>query len=422
MQNAKGTYAGYNLAPVSADRLVRFLKDNGIPCSQEEFHVTLLYSRKDHSEQFSPNPDLFHMAFHDGYALFDSHIPGCRCLVMKLRCPSLIQRHVALMAELGATYDYPIYNPHITLSCSVPEDFSTFKLPTMKGSLMLVGEYYEPLNELWGSEEKEAAGTPLSEFIAEIESTPEGKAAMDEGREWVKNELIPSINQPVPVQQVLNDPDHPAHSEVKEVIAGLESGKLSMCACIGKVGNDPHCPCEMKRLGLKSDSEPTDEDKKKLQDALDRILARTENEEGDTEDAEAVQEEDVQGSAEKAGALEEKVTVVPGGGAFPFHEIREATSEDLPPPGCNFDHCNDIPIDMVSFSDPEMSKPMTDEEFENWVRPGPDNEIPIEKVDFSKPLRTKVEIMDFAEEKKTTTAAVPSPKSGFTIKKKVKKR
>jgi len=26
---------------------------------------------------------------------------------------------------------------------------------------------------------------------------------------------------------------------------------MNLCACIGAIGNDPHCPCKMEELGLK---------------------------------------------------------------------------------------------------------------------------------------------------------------------------
>ena len=35
--------------------------------------------------------------------------------------------------------------------------------------------------------------------------------------------------------------------------------ELKLCACMGLIGNDPYCPCEMERRGLKSDAEWTPE-------------------------------------------------------------------------------------------------------------------------------------------------------------------
>ena len=44
--------------------------------------------------------------------------------------------------------------------------------------------------------------------------------------------------------------------------------KFSMCACMGLVGKDPYCPCEMRRRGLKSDADWTEEDKARLNKAF----------------------------------------------------------------------------------------------------------------------------------------------------------
>lgn len=44
--------------------------------------------------------------------------------------------------------------------------------------------------------------------------------------------------------------------------------KFNLCACMGLVGTDPYCPCEMRRRGLKSDSEWTEEDKARFTKAL----------------------------------------------------------------------------------------------------------------------------------------------------------
>lgn len=30
----------------------------------------------------------------------------------------------------------------------------------------------------------------------------------------------------------------------------LKQNDFTMCGCMGPQGNDPHCPCEMRRLGL----------------------------------------------------------------------------------------------------------------------------------------------------------------------------
>lgn len=48
----------------------------------------------------------------------------------------------------------------------------------------------------------------------------------------------------------------------------------AICACMGLVGKDPYCPCEMRRRGLKSDSEWTPEDIARLEAALSDAFGR----------------------------------------------------------------------------------------------------------------------------------------------------
>lgn len=78
-------------------------------------------------------------------------------------------------------------------------------------------------------------------------------------------------NQPIPVKDILNDRNHPAHDEVSSLIKKLETGEIHMCGCMGRQGSDPYCPCEMRRRGLKV-STPSANDIKKLEIALNGIL------------------------------------------------------------------------------------------------------------------------------------------------------
>jgi hypothetical protein len=59
----------------------------------------------------------------------------------------------------------------------------------------------------------------------------------------------------VPIKDVLADPNHPAHGATKDMLAKLESGEISLCACMGPGYGEPYCPCEMERRGLPSSPE-----------------------------------------------------------------------------------------------------------------------------------------------------------------------
>lgn len=57
-------------------------------------------------------------------------------------------------------------------------------------------------------------------------------------------------NKPVPIQDVLADPAHPAFSAASEMLEKLSTGQISMCGCMGAGYGEPYCPCEMTRRGL----------------------------------------------------------------------------------------------------------------------------------------------------------------------------
>lgn len=53
------------------------------------------------------------------------------------------------------------------------------------------------------------------------------------------------------------------------------SEPISFCACMGKIGNDPYCPCEMKSRGLEPTNLWTEEEKARLHAALDSMFNKT---------------------------------------------------------------------------------------------------------------------------------------------------
>ena len=55
------------------------------------------------------------------------------------------------------------------------------------------------------------------------------------------------------------------------------SEEISFCACMGKIGNDPYCPCEMRRKGLEPTNLWTEEEKARLHAALDSMFNLKDN-------------------------------------------------------------------------------------------------------------------------------------------------
>jgi hypothetical protein len=150
-----GTYAAVRVLEPTNKKLSEFLKFHGIPTTlnskEHRRHVTLLYSRT-HLPDYVAEPDFMHYASFQGYELFDTK-PGkadsTKCLVMKLNAPTLSARHEQLMREHPATYDFPTYKPHITLSYKIPYNFDVGILPPFNEVVLLGAEYGEDLDLDW---------------------------------------------------------------------------------------------------------------------------------------------------------------------------------------------------------------------------------------------------------------------------------
>jgi len=145
-----GTYCGARFGKNSQERLAKFAEDIDVPnvIPMNKFHVTILYSRK-----FLPNfrPEGYYKnpysAQVESLEIWPSQ-GGKNCLVLKLDCDGLIKRHKYLMKEHGATFDYPEYKPHVTLSYDIG-DMSIEDIEIPKFHLYLEREYKEDLDLDW---------------------------------------------------------------------------------------------------------------------------------------------------------------------------------------------------------------------------------------------------------------------------------
>lgn len=55
------------------------------------------------------------------------------------------------------------------------------------------------------------------------------------------------------VEDILNDTSHPAYTDTKAMVEGLEAGTISMCGCIGPMYGEPYCACSMRNKSLQSE-------------------------------------------------------------------------------------------------------------------------------------------------------------------------
>jgi 2'-5' RNA ligase len=141
----KGTYVGLRVLDPANMALYAHCQANNIPVKQSEFerrlHVTLIYSRKRCPKLFADPGHKFEATV-KGYDIFGQG--NERILVALLNAPSVSARHLMLMAKHNATYDFPVYLPHITLCHNFTgnvEDITPINFPIILGA-----EYMEDLD------------------------------------------------------------------------------------------------------------------------------------------------------------------------------------------------------------------------------------------------------------------------------------
>lgn len=151
-----GTYSGVRFSPSTNKLIHQFINTYSIPnpVKANKLHSTVLYSRK-HCPKYKArgtiHPALLGEA--EEFVMWPSQ-EGKKCLVLKMKCPELVARHKELMAEHNATYDYPEYVPHITLSYDCGDDFNVTDLNAERAlkslaKLEIVEEYQQDLDEDW---------------------------------------------------------------------------------------------------------------------------------------------------------------------------------------------------------------------------------------------------------------------------------
>lgn len=144
-----GTYAKLVPTDVTKNRIAEVLDQLCIEAtSTDALHTTVIYSRTPCSYAETLAPVLPISANATGFALFGDD-PDSKCLVLLLDCVEAEELHFLCRAN-GATHDYDMYEPHITLSYGYTRD-------TVPGDDLLAyfnhlefdGFEVEPLEEDW---------------------------------------------------------------------------------------------------------------------------------------------------------------------------------------------------------------------------------------------------------------------------------
>lgn len=130
-QHKEGTYCAALLDEKTRQTLYNWCVLQGIKglTNPDEYHVTLIYSRKPCAE-IKDYP--FDMPWTTSFVedrewhIFDSK-KGTKCLVLKIDCPMFHDVHYEIREIYGATHDFPEYSPHITVSYDYNGDLKSLK-------------------------------------------------------------------------------------------------------------------------------------------------------------------------------------------------------------------------------------------------------------------------------------------------------
>lgn len=141
--NPTGTYAAVKFNRRTTKLIAEYIAKNKIPnpVHEDKLHCTLLYSKK-HCPKYNPIGEKA-SKWKATPKEFDVFGTDTRCLVLVLSSGDLVDRHNHLMKKHNATFDYPTYTPHVTLSYDIG-DLDIESLPNIKDTIseLVVSEEY----------------------------------------------------------------------------------------------------------------------------------------------------------------------------------------------------------------------------------------------------------------------------------------
>jgi len=128
MKHPNGTYMSVKVSRATQKLLDKWSREHNIPnpIDPKDMHTTLVYSRKPVPES-DDYPINFPIACKiKEWQIFPTGNEGKKCLVAVVESEVLQQHFRAIHTLYGASFDYPKYIPHITLSY----DYGLNKVPT----------------------------------------------------------------------------------------------------------------------------------------------------------------------------------------------------------------------------------------------------------------------------------------------------
>lgn len=153
-ENKKGTYVGAKFSIETKVHIKKFIKEHDIPngLTSKDMHTTLIYSRK-HLDKVKGIGELKEpwIGKPKKLEIFKTQ-NGWKALVLRYECKEQVDFHENVMHTTDATYDYPEYKTHLTLSYNI-EDMDEDKLLDLDvssiGDIEIVKLYQEDLNLDW---------------------------------------------------------------------------------------------------------------------------------------------------------------------------------------------------------------------------------------------------------------------------------
>lgn len=132
VDHSDGTYVSAHVDLDTQKKLEKFLDDLGVPnqLPPEEYHATISYSKKGVPEAENEEFKTPITAVFEAWKLFPNRIEGGNYLVAKIKSEELDNYHKRMM-DLGATHDFPSYQPHVSVSSQYEGDVPT-KTPNFK--------------------------------------------------------------------------------------------------------------------------------------------------------------------------------------------------------------------------------------------------------------------------------------------------
>lgn len=127
-----GTYVGVKFSRETQNAIKKFVKTLSIPnmVGREKMHTTVIYSRKyfTYEDPMVGKIDPPWKGKAKEFHVWQTRdVNKSNALVIAYTCPKLKAEHERIMKEYDATYDFPEYIPHITLSYDIG-DFDTSKI------------------------------------------------------------------------------------------------------------------------------------------------------------------------------------------------------------------------------------------------------------------------------------------------------